>query len=106
MDTAHATIDQIFWFLYTVSPQQGDSRLSDPLSGLCGTGGPGTCNRKDPADLKADSLSTMPLINWCSSSDSSDSTLDPIQRLDTCTEVFRMTSLPKLYLYREKSKKK
>ncbi|GFN92439.1 hypothetical protein PoB_001894500 [Plakobranchus ocellatus] len=47
-------------FLYIASPQQGDLRLLGPPSGQ-GTGsGARTRNRRVPADLRADSLATVP----------------------------------------------
>ncbi|GFN95224.1 hypothetical protein PoB_002173000 [Plakobranchus ocellatus] len=48
------------WFLYIASPQQGDLRLSGPPSGQGAGGGARTRNRKVPADLRADSLATVP----------------------------------------------
>ncbi|GFN91033.1 hypothetical protein PoB_001753900 [Plakobranchus ocellatus] len=44
------------WF----TPQQGDLRLSGPPSGQGAGGGAQTRDRKVPANLRADSLSTMP----------------------------------------------
>ncbi|GFN89238.1 hypothetical protein PoB_001574400 [Plakobranchus ocellatus] len=43
-----------------VSPQQGDLRLSGPPSGQGAGGEARTCDRRVPADLRADSLATMP----------------------------------------------
>ncbi|GFO35072.1 hypothetical protein PoB_006157700 [Plakobranchus ocellatus] len=43
------------------SPQQGDLRLSSSPSGQGAGGGSRTRDREIPADLRADSLSTMPL---------------------------------------------
>ncbi|GFO13259.1 THAP domain containing 9 [Plakobranchus ocellatus] len=48
------------WFLYIASPQQGDLRLSGPPSGQGAGGGARTRDRKVPADLRADSLATVP----------------------------------------------
>ncbi|GFO45033.1 hypothetical protein PoB_007153800 [Plakobranchus ocellatus] len=42
------------------SPQQGDLRLSGPPSGQGAGGGARTCDRGVPADLRADSLATVP----------------------------------------------
>ncbi|GFO45516.1 hypothetical protein PoB_007202100 [Plakobranchus ocellatus] len=42
------------------SPQQGDLRLSDPPSGQIADDRARTRDRRVPADLRADSLSTMP----------------------------------------------
>ncbi|GFO45309.1 hypothetical protein PoB_007181400, partial [Plakobranchus ocellatus] len=42
------------------SPQQGDLRLSDLPSGQGAGGGARTHNRRVPADLRADSLITVP----------------------------------------------
>ncbi|GFN78949.1 hypothetical protein PoB_000545500 [Plakobranchus ocellatus] len=42
------------------SPQQGDLRLSGPPSGQGAGGGARTRDRKVPADLRADSLATVP----------------------------------------------
>ncbi|GFO22263.1 hypothetical protein PoB_004876800 [Plakobranchus ocellatus] len=47
-------------FLYIASPQQGDLRLSGPPSGQGAGGGARTRDRKVPADLRADSLATVP----------------------------------------------
>ncbi|GFO11310.1 hypothetical protein PoB_003781500 [Plakobranchus ocellatus] len=44
----------------TTSPQQGDLRLSGPPSGQGASGGARTCDRRAPADLRADSLATVP----------------------------------------------
>ncbi|GFO06161.1 hypothetical protein PoB_003266600 [Plakobranchus ocellatus] len=44
----------------TDSPQQGDLRLSGPPSGQGAGGGARTRDRRDPADLRADSLATLP----------------------------------------------
>ncbi|GFN78315.1 hypothetical protein PoB_000482100 [Plakobranchus ocellatus] len=41
-------------------PQQGDLRLSGPPSGQGADGGARTCDRRVPADLRADSLATVP----------------------------------------------
>ncbi|GFO21184.1 hypothetical protein PoB_004768900 [Plakobranchus ocellatus] len=46
-------------FLYKASPQQGDPRLSGPLSGQNAGGGTRTCDRKFHADLRADSQATV-----------------------------------------------
>ncbi|GFO00862.1 hypothetical protein PoB_002736700 [Plakobranchus ocellatus] len=48
------------WFLYIASPQQGDLRLSGPPSGQGAGGGARTSDRRVPADLRADSLATVP----------------------------------------------
>ncbi|GFO35923.1 hypothetical protein PoB_006242800 [Plakobranchus ocellatus] len=42
------------------SPQQGDLRLSGPPSGQDAGGGARTRDRRVPADLRADSLATVP----------------------------------------------
>ncbi|GFO46289.1 hypothetical protein PoB_007279400 [Plakobranchus ocellatus] len=42
------------------TPQQGDLRLSGPPTGQSAGGGPQTRNRMVPADLRADSLATVP----------------------------------------------
>ncbi|GFO39020.1 hypothetical protein PoB_006552500 [Plakobranchus ocellatus] len=47
-------------FLYRASPQQGDLRLSGPPSGQGAGGGSRTRDRGVPADLRADSLATVP----------------------------------------------
>ncbi|GFN77371.1 hypothetical protein PoB_000387700 [Plakobranchus ocellatus] len=44
----------------TASPQQGDLRLSGPPSGQDAGGGARTRDRRVPADLRADSLATVP----------------------------------------------
>ncbi|GFO00929.1 hypothetical protein PoB_002743400 [Plakobranchus ocellatus] len=49
-----------FWFLYRASPQQGDLRLSGPPSGQGAHGRARIRDRRIPADLRADSLSTVP----------------------------------------------
>ncbi|GFO01954.1 mRNA-decapping enzyme 1b [Plakobranchus ocellatus] len=46
-------------FVYR-SPQQGDFRLSGPPSGQGADGGVRTRDRRVPADLRADSLATVP----------------------------------------------
>ncbi|GFN94447.1 hypothetical protein PoB_002095300 [Plakobranchus ocellatus] len=43
-----------------ISPQQGDLRLSGPPSGQGAGSGARTRDRKVPADLRADSLATVP----------------------------------------------
>ncbi|GFO09357.1 hypothetical protein PoB_003586200 [Plakobranchus ocellatus] len=48
------------WVLYIASPQQGDLRLSGPPSGQGAGGGARTRDRRVPADLRADSLATVP----------------------------------------------
>ncbi|GFO21009.1 hypothetical protein PoB_004751400 [Plakobranchus ocellatus] len=50
---------QVFALAVT-SPQQGDLRLSGPSPGQGAGGGARTRDRRVPADLRADSLSTMP----------------------------------------------
>ncbi|GFO49753.1 hypothetical protein PoB_007625800 [Plakobranchus ocellatus] len=47
-------------FLYKASPQQGDLRLSGLPSGQGASGGARTLDRRVPADLRADSLATVP----------------------------------------------
>ncbi|GFO32818.1 hypothetical protein PoB_005932300 [Plakobranchus ocellatus] len=47
-------------FGYCVGPQQGDLRLSGPPSGQSAGGETLTRNRRVPADLRADSLATVP----------------------------------------------
>ncbi|GFO34769.1 hypothetical protein PoB_006127400 [Plakobranchus ocellatus] len=42
------------------SPQQGDLRLSGPPSGQGASGGARTRDRRVPADIRADSLATVP----------------------------------------------
>ncbi|GFN81381.1 hypothetical protein PoB_000788700 [Plakobranchus ocellatus] len=42
------------------SPQQGDLRLSGPLSGQGAGGGARPLDRRIPADIQADSLATVP----------------------------------------------
>ncbi|GFN91045.1 hypothetical protein PoB_001755100 [Plakobranchus ocellatus] len=54
--TAKASNIEI-WFLHTASPQQGDLRRS---SGQGAGGGARTRDRGFPADLRADSLATVP----------------------------------------------
>ncbi|GFN77341.1 hypothetical protein PoB_000384700 [Plakobranchus ocellatus] len=46
--------------LYFSGPQHGDLRLSGPTSGQSAGGGAQTCDRGVSADLRADSLSTVP----------------------------------------------
>ncbi|GFN82432.1 hypothetical protein PoB_000893800 [Plakobranchus ocellatus] len=48
------------YILCIASPQQSGLRLSDPPSGQGADGGNRTHNRRVSADLRADSLSTMP----------------------------------------------
>ncbi|GFO28272.1 hypothetical protein PoB_005477700 [Plakobranchus ocellatus] len=45
---------------FEASPQQGDLRLSGPPSGQGAGGGTRTRDRRVPADLRADSLATVP----------------------------------------------
>ncbi|GFO26044.1 hypothetical protein PoB_005254900 [Plakobranchus ocellatus] len=52
--------ESFFGFLYIASPQQGDLRLSGPPSGQGAGGGTRTRDRMVPADLRADSLATVP----------------------------------------------
>ncbi|GFO09953.1 hypothetical protein PoB_003645800 [Plakobranchus ocellatus] len=49
-----------FWFGLDVSPQQGDLRFLGPSSGQGAGGKARTRNRRVPADLRADSLATVP----------------------------------------------
>ncbi|GFN95787.1 hypothetical protein PoB_002229300 [Plakobranchus ocellatus] len=49
------------WFVYLASPQQGGLRLSGPPSGQGAGEGARTHDRRVPADLRADSLATVPL---------------------------------------------
>ncbi|GFO06607.1 hypothetical protein PoB_003311200 [Plakobranchus ocellatus] len=51
----------VVWFVYRASPQQGDLRLSGPSSGQGTCGGAQTRDRRINADLRTDSLSTVPL---------------------------------------------
>ncbi|GFN85888.1 hypothetical protein PoB_001239400 [Plakobranchus ocellatus] len=44
----------------TKSPQQSDYRLSGSPSGQSTGGGARTCDRRLPADIRADSLATVP----------------------------------------------
>ncbi|GFO23051.1 hypothetical protein PoB_004955600 [Plakobranchus ocellatus] len=46
--------------MITASPQQGDIRLSGPTSGQGAGGKARTRDRMVPADLRADSLATIP----------------------------------------------
>ncbi|GFN87782.1 hypothetical protein PoB_001428800 [Plakobranchus ocellatus] len=48
------------WEQFGTSPQQGDLRLSGPPSGQDAGGGAQTRDRRVPADLRADSLATVP----------------------------------------------
>ncbi|GFN89186.1 Atrial natriuretic peptide receptor 1 isoform x2 [Plakobranchus ocellatus] len=48
------------WFMYIANPQQCDIRRSGPPSGQGAGGGDRTRDRRVPADLRADSLSTVP----------------------------------------------
>ncbi|GFO01589.1 hypothetical protein PoB_002809400 [Plakobranchus ocellatus] len=48
------------WLLHLASQQQGDLRLSGPPSGQGTGGGARTRNRRIPADLRVDSLATVP----------------------------------------------
>ncbi|GFN78078.1 hypothetical protein PoB_000458400 [Plakobranchus ocellatus] len=51
----------VVWFILCIaSPQQGDFRLSGPPSGQGAGGGARTRDRRVPADLRADSLATVP----------------------------------------------
>ncbi|GFO40603.1 hypothetical protein PoB_006710800 [Plakobranchus ocellatus] len=50
----------VFGFLYIASPQQGDLRLLGPSSGQSAGSGARTRDRRVPADLRADSLATVP----------------------------------------------
>ncbi|GFN96264.1 hypothetical protein PoB_002277000 [Plakobranchus ocellatus] len=49
-----------FGLLYIASPQQGDLRLSGPPAGQGAGGGARTRDRTFPADLRADSLASVP----------------------------------------------
>ncbi|GFN93057.1 hypothetical protein PoB_001956300 [Plakobranchus ocellatus] len=49
-----------------LSPQQGDLRFSGPPSGQSAGGGAGTRDRRVSADLRADSLATVPPTPQCS----------------------------------------
>ncbi|GFN76465.1 kinesin-like protein [Plakobranchus ocellatus] len=49
--------------IYIACPQHGDLRLSGPPSGQRASGGAQAHNRRIPADLRADSLSTLPPIS-------------------------------------------
>ncbi|GFO29502.1 endonuclease-reverse transcriptase [Plakobranchus ocellatus] len=53
-------IFEVGWFLYIANPQQGDLRLSGPPSGQGAGGGARTRDRRAPADLRTDSLATVP----------------------------------------------
>ncbi|GFN75252.1 hypothetical protein PoB_000175800 [Plakobranchus ocellatus] len=48
------------WFLCMVCPQQGDHRLSGPLSGQGVSGGAQSHGKRVPADLRTNSLFTVP----------------------------------------------
>ncbi|GFO39546.1 hypothetical protein PoB_006605100 [Plakobranchus ocellatus] len=48
------------FFLYIDSPQQGDLRLLGPPSSRSASGGARAHDRRVPADLRADSLATVP----------------------------------------------
>ncbi|GFN87591.1 hypothetical protein PoB_001409700, partial [Plakobranchus ocellatus] len=50
----------VVWFLYIASPQQGDLRFTGPPSGQGAGGGVRTRDRQVSADLRADSLATVP----------------------------------------------
>ncbi|GFO12443.1 hypothetical protein PoB_003894800 [Plakobranchus ocellatus] len=50
----------VLGFLYIDSPQQSDLMLSGPSSGQGAGSRARTCDRRVPADLKADSLATVP----------------------------------------------
>ncbi|GFN76900.1 hypothetical protein PoB_000340600 [Plakobranchus ocellatus] len=56
----HESLKKRDSFLYIASPQQGDLRLSGPPSGQDAGGGARTRDRRVPADLRADSLATVP----------------------------------------------
>ncbi|GFO49586.1 hypothetical protein PoB_007609100 [Plakobranchus ocellatus] len=56
--TGHAPV--ISSIISTPGPQQGDLRLSGPPSGQDAGGGAQTRDRMVPADLRADSLATVP----------------------------------------------
>ncbi|GFO44816.1 hypothetical protein PoB_007132100 [Plakobranchus ocellatus] len=62
--TAESNGDVVFeiWFvfLFTASPQQGDLRLSGPPSGKGAGGWARTRDRRISADIRADSLATVP----------------------------------------------
>ncbi|GFO39378.1 hypothetical protein PoB_006588300 [Plakobranchus ocellatus] len=48
-----------FHLTKNISPQQGDLKLSGLPSGQGAGGGAQTCDRRIPADIKADSLATV-----------------------------------------------
>ncbi|GFN83150.1 hypothetical protein PoB_000965600 [Plakobranchus ocellatus] len=51
---------RIWIFLYIASLQQDDLRLSSPPRGQGADGGARTPDRRAPADLRADSIATVP----------------------------------------------
>ncbi|GFO44341.1 cyclic nucleotide-gated cation channel [Plakobranchus ocellatus] len=55
-----SNVDSLVWFLCIASPQQGDFRLSGPPPSRGAGGDAGTRGRGIHADLRADSLATMP----------------------------------------------
>ncbi|GFN95812.1 hypothetical protein PoB_002231800 [Plakobranchus ocellatus] len=63
-DSTHAIRAKLWRFKRNLqggsSPQQGDLRLSGPPSGQDAGGGARTRDRRVPADLRADSLATVP----------------------------------------------
>ncbi|GFO44414.1 hypothetical protein PoB_007091900 [Plakobranchus ocellatus] len=54
-----SSIRQVLFFCIA-SPQQNDIRLSSPPSGQGAGGGARTSDRRVPADLRADSLASVP----------------------------------------------
>ncbi|GFO44485.1 E3 ubiquitin-protein ligase pdzrn3-like [Plakobranchus ocellatus] len=53
-------VSETWRFYQRLSPQQGDLRLSGRPSGRSAGGGARTHDRRIPADLRADSLATVP----------------------------------------------
>ncbi|GFN99941.1 hypothetical protein PoB_002644700 [Plakobranchus ocellatus] len=53
------------WFLHIASPQQGELRLLGPPSGQGAGSGARNRDRSVPADLRADSLTTVPPTPLC-----------------------------------------
>ncbi|GFO39085.1 hypothetical protein PoB_006559000 [Plakobranchus ocellatus] len=54
---SYSTLD--IWFYFVYSPEQSDLRLLNSPSGQGAGGGARTRDRRDPADPRADSLSTV-----------------------------------------------
>ncbi|GFN95899.1 hypothetical protein PoB_002240500 [Plakobranchus ocellatus] len=78
------------WFLYIASPQQGGLRLSGPPPGQGASGRARTRDRRIPAGLRADSLSTVPPTLHHMDEDDSEYSLIST---DVCLEIIRHRKL-------------